>query len=74
MKEIANIEIKGQEVIVRQNDDGAYDILFDGVVKQPNHDIDGIIRALAHYLHNISYQNEKLEKELDRLKFASQLF
>jgi hypothetical protein len=33
-----------------------YDVVVDGVVTQPNHDVDGAIRALTHMLHSEGYK------------------
>lgn len=55
---IAEAETTFGHVSVVKHDD-LYDVCVDRVIKQPNHDADGAIRALCHYLHGSEYRKLK---------------
>ena len=68
MKIITQFDMLGQEIEISQKDDGTYDVFVDGENKQPNHDVEGIIRYLSHMAFNAGYLHDKVKKENDELK------
>ena len=54
---------KGAVFVIVKNNSGTYDVLKDGVIVQPNHDLTGIIRYLSHQLHNTYYRLQVSNKK-----------
>lgn len=55
---IAEVEMKdGRLMVINRSPDGKYDVIVDGVTKQPDHDADGIIRYLANIIQNAQGMN-----------------
>lgn len=57
---IVEIDYQGSELVVTKKENQMYDITIGGKVVQPNHDAEGVMRALAHYLHSSEYKFSKL--------------
>lgn len=53
---IVDIDYNEGELVVEKKDNGLYDIIVGGKIVQPNHDAEGVMRALAHYLHSTNYK------------------
>lgn len=58
-KIIAGYEKNNVEVTIVKKDNGLYDVIDNGIVVQPDHDAEAIIRYLSHCLHNAHYLLEK---------------
>lgn len=54
MEILAEIETRKGDLIVTRTD-GLYTITVGGVVRHPNVGVDGVIGALAHYIHGAEY-------------------
>lgn len=57
---IVQIDYQGTELVVTKKDNQMYDIKIGDVVVQPNHDAEGVMCALAHYLYSSEYRFSKL--------------
>lgn len=57
----------GSELVVNKKENQMYDITIGGKVVQPNHDAEGVMRALAHYLHSSEYQYSKIVNKYNEL-------
>lgn len=60
IKIIVEIDYQGSELVVTKKDNQMYDITIGGEVVQPNHDAEGVMRALANYLNSSEYRFSKL--------------
>lgn len=62
MTELIDIEFQGTELRVVKKGDNLYDIHVGDKIPHPDKDAESVMRALAHYLHGVSYNYEKLKK------------
>lgn len=63
---VAEVEMSGLPLIVERLDNGLYNVVHGGVVRHPGFTAENAVGAMAHYIHNLSYQLEKARAELAR--------
>ena len=56
---VVDVEMNGEPLRVEKLNNNLYNVVVADVIRHPEVDAEGVMRALANYIHGLSYQLEK---------------